>query len=237
MKLAGQVVLITGAGRGIGRVTAHVMARERARLVLCSRTESDLKRVAGEVSEKGAEVLTVVADVSQEADVEKLIDATMKKFGRLDVVVNNAGQYRLKKGVVDMDVSEWDNLIAVNLRGPFLISKYSLPHMIKQNSGSIVMVASTSGKRANADSSAYAASKFGLNGLAQALLYEVRQYNIRVVVVSPSLVDCREPDRPLKEIGKGAHLRMEDVAESILHVVTLPGRALVRDIELWATNP
>lgn len=237
MKLSDQVVLITGAGRGIGRVTAHAMAREGARLVLCSRTESDLKRVAGEVSEQGAEVLTVVADVSQEADVKNVIDAAVKKFGRLDMVVNNAGQYRLNKTVVDMDVAEWDNLMAVNLRGPFLVCKYALPYMIKQNAGTLVMVASTSGKRANANSSAYSASKFGLNGLAQALLYEVRQYNIRVVVVSPSLVDVREPDRPLKPLGKGAHLRMEDVAESILHVATLPGRALVRDIELWATNP
>jgi len=110
--------------------------------------------------------------------------------------------------------------------------------MIKQNSGTIVMISSTSGKRADPGGSVYCTSKFGLMGFAQSLLYEVRKYNIRVIVVSPSMVDTRvvDHDKVPKE-GTGTRLRAEDVAEAILHSVSLPSRALVREIELWATNP
>ena len=113
-----------------------------------------------------------------------------------------------------------------------------LPGMIERSDGTIVMVSSTSSKRADPGGSAYAASKFGMMGFAMSLLYEVRKHNIRVVVVSPSAVDT-QPLAPEKIPmgGPGARLRAEDIAETVLHMVSLPPRALVREVEVWATNP
>lgn len=235
--LAGKKALITGGGRGIGREIALHFAEAGMDLVLTSRTKSQLDAVANEVKALGRQVLVVPADVSQEQDVGNLAHLVSQEWGNIDVLVNNAATFARGR-VVDLPLKDWDRVINTNLRGVFLVTRAFVPGMIKQKSGTIVMISSTSGKRADPGGSAYCTSKFGLMGFAQSLLYEVRKYNIRVIVVSPSLVDTRvvDYDKVPKE-GAGARLRAEDVAEAILHSVSLPPRALVREIELWATNP
>jgi 3-oxoacyl-[acyl-carrier protein] reductase len=235
--LTGKKALITGGGRGIGREIALHFARVGIDLVLTSRTKSQLDAVAKEVEALGRQVLAVPADVSQEQEVENLTRVVSQAWGTIDILVNNAAAFARGR-VIDLAVNDWDKVIHTNLRGVFLVTKAFLPGMIKQESGTIVMISSTSGKRADPGGAAYCTSKFGLMGFAQSLLYEVRKYNIRVVVVSPSLVDTRvvDYDKVAKE-GAGVRLRAEDVAEAILHSVSLPPRALVREIELWATNP
>jgi 3-oxoacyl-[acyl-carrier protein] reductase len=137
-----------------------------------------------------------------------------------------------------MRLAEWNRILATNLTGPFLVTRETIPLLRKAKGGTVVFVSSTAGKRGYADGSAYAASKHGVMGLAHSLLYEVRGDDIRVVVVTPSLVDTRRvTGRPVATGGKGSRLRSEDVAEAVLLACALPGRALVRDIELWATNP
>jgi 3-oxoacyl-[acyl-carrier protein] reductase len=137
-----------------------------------------------------------------------------------------------------MSVETWNRVIGTNLTGTFLVTRATVPLMKKAKGGTIVFVSSTAGKRGYGEGSAYAASKHGLMGLAHSLLYELRGENIRVITLSPSVVDTRRYDgtRPPRD-GKGALLRSEDVAQAVLFACALPGRALVRDIELWGTNP
>lgn len=235
--LTGKKALITGAGRGIGREIALHFASAGCDLVLTARTKRELKVVAKEAEAHGPRALVVPADVSKEQDVKNLSHLVSKAWGTIDILVNNAAAFA-RGHVLELPLKDWDKVLNTNLRGVFLATKAFLPAMIKQKSGTIVMISSTSGKRADPGGAAYCTSKFGLMGFAQSLLYEVRKYNIRVIVVSPSMVDTRvvDYDKTLKE-GAGASLRAEDVAEAILHSVSLPPRALVREIELWATNP
>jgi 3-oxoacyl-[acyl-carrier protein] reductase len=127
-------------------------------------------------------------------------------------------------------------VIATNLTGAFLVTHFALAGMIQRRRGSIVFVSSTSGKRGDPGTSAYAASKFGLMGLAHSLLYEVRRHDIRVIVVSPSAIDTgREIPEPQAVAGVKPHA--SDVAATVLHCLTLPGRTLLREVEIWGTNP
>ena len=237
MDLKDSTVLITGGGRGIGRFTAHAFARAGASVAVCSRTEAEVMAVAREVEGLGGRAHAVVGDIAREEDVTRIVSSTEEALGGIDVLVNNAAAFA-RGAVVDLPVEDWDRVMATNLRGTFLVTKAALPGMIRRGGGSVILVSSTSGKRGNAGLSAYSASKHALAGLAHSLLYEVREHDVRVVLVSPSAVDTRDlAEGVAKEGGPGARLRAEDVADGIVHAATLPPRALVREYEIWATNP
>jgi 3-oxoacyl-[acyl-carrier protein] reductase len=237
MVLQDQKAVVTGAGRGIGRQIALHLARAGADVVLAARTRPELDQVAAEIRQLGRRALVVPTDVSVDEEVENLAQAALKEFGKIDIVINNAAAFG-RGPVQELPVEVWDRVLSVNLRGVFLVTRAFLPQMIQRQEGAIVMISSTSGKRADPGGAAYCTSKFGLMGFAQSLLYDVRRYNIRVIVVSPSAVDTRPVDpKSVPTSGKGSRLRAEDVAESVLHALRLPPRALVREIELWATNP
>jgi NAD(P)-dependent dehydrogenase (short-subunit alcohol dehydrogenase family) len=188
MKLKDKVALITGAGRGIGKAVALDYAREGAKLAICARTESEIAQSAKEIEAIGAECLALTCDVSEEESVGKLIDAVQKRFGRIDVLINNAGVMTRPAPVTELEVRKWDYTIAVNLRGPFLVTRAVLPLMTRQKSGSIINVSSSIGRGAYANFAAYAASKWGLEGFTQTVAAEIRGRNIRVNSVEPGYV-------------------------------------------------
>ncbi len=188
MKLKDKIALITGAGRGIGKAVALDYAREGAKLAICARTGSEIEETAREIEAAGAECLALECDVSQEEPVLKLIGDVEKHFGRIDVLINNAGVMTRPTPITELEVRKWDYTIAVNLRGPFLVTRAVLPIMIRRKSGSIINVSSSIGRSAYANFAAYAASKWGLEGLTQALAAEVRGRNIRVNSVEPGYV-------------------------------------------------
>jgi 3-oxoacyl-[acyl-carrier protein] reductase len=235
--LAGKRALVTGAGRGIGREIALALSRAGAMVALAARTEAEILAVAGEIEALGGAVLTHPTDIASEDSVKSLAAALATEWGYLDILVNNAAIYP-RRAIAEMSLEEWNRVIGTNLTGTFLVTREMLPLIRKGRGGTIVFLSSTAGKRGYAEGAAYAASKHGLAGLAHSLLYEVRGEDIRVVVVSPSLVDIRRAERSrVPREGKGALLRAEDVARSVLFACALPARALVRDIELWGTNP
>jgi len=235
--LAGKVAVVTGGSRGIGKYIAKHLAIEGASVVIAGRTLADLRITQEEIIADGGRVISVQTDVSNEKSVHRLLSKTLTEFGTIDILINNAGQY-MEKMITDMSVDEWNNIIGTNLTGPFLLTRAVLPEMIEKRDGTIVMISSTSGKRAKANSAAYSASKFGIEGFSEALLREVREYNIRVIVVTPSSVDSSERDKQqILKGGEGAKLRAEDVAQVVVEAIKLPPRALVREVELWATNP
>jgi len=188
MKLKDKVALITGAGRGIGKAVALDYARQGAKLALCARTGAELDQSVAEVRALNVPAEGWVCDVSAEDSASEFVAQAAKNFGRVDVLVNNAGVMTRPAPMTEIDVKKWDYTIAVNLRGPFLITRAVLPIMLKQKSGSIVNVSSMIGRGAYANFAAYAASKWGLEGLTQTLAAEVRGANIRVNSVEPGYV-------------------------------------------------
>lgn len=232
-----KVIILTGASKGIGRVTALKLSGYLPKIVLVSRKISDLINVQTELKGFENNLLLIEADVSKEEDCKKIIEKTIKKFGTIDILINNAAQFARGK-VIDLSIDDFDRVWETNVKGVFMLTKLALPHMIKQNSGTILNIASTAGKRGYVGGAAYASSKFALNGFSECLLKEVREYNIRVLTISPSMVDTKIKDESeIKDGGKGIYMRVEDVVDTIILSLNLPQRALIKDIEIWGTNP
>ncbi|HTM10462.1 MAG TPA: SDR family oxidoreductase [Verrucomicrobiae bacterium] len=188
MNLDGKVAVITGGGRGIGKAVALAYARAGAKLAICARTAEEVEKTAAAIRALGADCLALACDVSQEEDVKRFVDEVVGRFGRIDVLINNAGVMTRPASVEEYDVKKWDYTMAVNLRGPFLMAKAALPVMIRGGGGSIINVSSSIGRGAYANFAAYAASKWGLEGLTQTLAAEAAGRKVRVNSVEPGYV-------------------------------------------------
>src|ERR687884_208103 len=181
--LRGKVIMITGASRGLGRALTLAFAEEGANLVINSRNSDSLDPVAKEAEDAGAEVLVVPADVSVQADVERLVNAAVDRFGRIDVLVNNAGLLGPRVPIVEYPEDEWRKVLEANLTGPFLLTKALIPHM--PEGGSIINVTSGVSIKGRARWGAYSVSKFGMEGFTQILSAELEERGIRANSVDP----------------------------------------------------
>jgi len=188
VKLKDKIILATGGGRGIGRAIAVACAREGARLALCARTVAEIDKTVAEIRVVSPESAGWSCDVSSEEDVAKLIAIVRQKFGRVDVLINNAGVMTRARAAWELEVAKWDYTLAVNLRGVFLVTRAVLPLMIQQKGGSIINVSSAIGRMAYPNFIAYSTSKWGLEGFTQALAAELRSLRIRVNSVDPGTV-------------------------------------------------
>jgi 3-oxoacyl-[acyl-carrier protein] reductase len=188
IKLKDKVVLVTGGSRGIGRAVALACAREGARVAICSRTEAEIDRALGELRAIQGDSHGWPCDVSLEEPVHDLIANVVGAFGRIDVLINNAGVMTRSAAAQELEVKKWDYTLAVNLRGTFLVTQAVLQHMIRQKSGSIINVSSMLGRMAYPNFIAYSTSKWGLEGFTQALAAELRSLHIRVNSVDPGVV-------------------------------------------------
>ncbi len=188
MQLAKKVAIITGAGRGIGKAIALRFGHEGAHLVLAARTESELNAVAEQIRDLGQQVLVIPTDVTQEQQVQNLIRTTLGSFDRIDILVNNAGlgSYRPIPGI---HLSNWNQMIAINVTSTFLCTKHVWKTMSKQGGGCIINVSSLSGTRAYPLYAAYAASKWGQIGFTKTAAEDGKQFNIRVNAIAPGKVD------------------------------------------------
>jgi NAD(P)-dependent dehydrogenase (short-subunit alcohol dehydrogenase family) len=178
-----KVTLVTGASQGLGRALALAFAEKGARLVVNARGEESIRPVAAEAEEAGAEVLAVAADVSKGTDVEGLIGEAVGRFGRIDVLVNNAGLLGPRVAIEEYPEDEWRRVIDANLTGPFLVSKAAIPHM--DDGGSIINVVSGVSVEGRAEWGAYSVSKFGVEGMTQILAAELGERGVRVNAVDP----------------------------------------------------
>lgn len=178
-----KVVMITGASKGLGKALALAFADEGASLVINARSEESIRPVAEEAESRGAEVLAVAADVSKGADVERMVSDAVERFGRIDVLINNAGVLGPRTKLEEHTEEEWRQVIDANLTGPFLVTKAVIPHM--PEGGSIINVVSGASAGPRADWGAYAISKFGVEGLTGNLALELKDRGIRVNSVDP----------------------------------------------------
>jgi NAD(P)-dependent dehydrogenase (short-subunit alcohol dehydrogenase family) len=181
--LQGKVALVTGASQGLGKALALSFAAEGASVVINSRREEGVRPVAQEIEAKGGEVLALAADVSEAADVERLVGTTVERFGRVDVLVNNAGVLGPRVEIEEYPEDEWRRVIDANLTGPFLVSKAAIPHM--PEGASIVNVVSGVSVEGRSGWGAYSVSKFGVEGLTQILAAELADRGIRANAVDP----------------------------------------------------
>jgi NAD(P)-dependent dehydrogenase (short-subunit alcohol dehydrogenase family) len=181
--LEGKVAMITGASQGLGRALALAFAREGARVVINSRSEETIRPVAEEAESLGAEVLALAADVSRSADGERLVSTAAERYGRIDVLVNNAGVLGPRVPIEEYPEDEWRRVIDANLTGPFLVTKAAIPHM--PEGGSIINVVSGVSVEGRAGWGAYSVSKFGVEGLTQILAAELEERGIRANAVDP----------------------------------------------------
>ncbi len=220
--LAGRVAIVTGGSRGIGRATALLLAEEGAAVVLSGRDPERLAAVTREIEQIGGDALGLVADAASREDAERLVDAARERYHRIDVLVNNAGITR-DTLLVRMKDADWDEVMQVNLRGVFLVTRAVSKAMVRQKGGRIINIASAAGAMGNAGQVNYSAAKAGLIGLTKAAARELAHWGILVNAVAPGLIDtdlvtampadARDglvAQVPLKRIG-----RARDVAEMV----------------------
>ena len=236
MTLKHSVALVTGAGRGIGKAIALMLAREGATVALTARTVAELEQVKKEIEATGGSALVVRADLSKDADIGKLFGNISSRFNRLDILVNNAG-LGLFAPVRDLSISDFDTMWTLNMRAVMLCTQRALKMMEPQKSGAIVNVASLAGRNAFVGGAGYAATKWALIGFSRSLMLEVRAHNIRVITICPGSVHTSFSQSPKEPLRSATILHSEDIADTVVAALKLPDRAMVSEIDIRPTNP
>ncbi len=232
-----QTALVTGATEGIGRATAFALGRAGFRVGVCARTAVKLDALVRELRAAGMEAAGRTGDVGAEADAAGIVAEVERRLGPVDVLVNNAGVL-IGRRIEELSLADWDATMATNVRALFLLTRLVLPGMRERRRGTIVNVASLAGKTGFVGGTAYAASKHAVLGFSRSLMLEVRSDNVRVVAVCPgSVATAMLQDQPLLPSNRDKILTPEDVAETILHAVRLPPRAVVSEVDIRPTNP
>ncbi len=214
--------LVTGGGRGIGKETAILLSKKGFNLIICSRTQNEIDSAVKEIKSFGNDkIMGRECDVSVSSQVNDLVSQALDIYGRIDVLINNAGISYVKK-LIDTTEKQWDSTLDINLKGSFLFCKAIVPHMIRHNYGVIINVSSGAGKVGFEDISAYCASKFGMIGLTQSLAREVANYNIRAMTICPGEVATKmqeDIDAQYYELNKHKMLHPRRVAQKIADTI------------------
>ena len=227
--ISGKVIVITGASSGLGEASARHLAAQGAMVVLGARRAERINALSKELTQAGGKALAVVTDVTKPDQVKNLVDAAVKEFGRVDVMLNNAGvmpQSPLER----LKIAEWDRLIDVNIKGVLYGIAAVLPHMKQQQSGHIINVSSVAGHKIRAGSVVYAATKHAVRALSEGLRLEVKPYNIRTTIVSPGAVATELPDSIVEEdVSANVHKFYEAMA--------IPADSFARAVAFAITQP
>ena len=231
MRLTGQVALVTGAGRGIGRAVAAAFAREGAFVVLAARSTRELASIQREIEAAGGRALVVPTDVRQEPAVAALVSRTLAESGRIDCLVTAAGLAAFGP-LADAKTEDWDQLMAVNLRGVFLCCRAVLPAMTAQGRGTIINIGSVVTSRTLPGSGAYTAAKYGLLGFSRVLAEEMRTHGVRVGVLSAGATDTPLWDAVPQPPDRTLMLKPSVIAEAALLMAALPPGATLEELTL-----
>jgi 3-oxoacyl-[acyl-carrier protein] reductase len=236
-ELKGKTAIITGGGRGIGRAAAIALAREGVNIGLLGRTLTNLEKVTEELEAFDVNVSGAAADVADLEAVQHAVEHIKSELGPIDILINNAGIAKFG-GFLELEPSEWEQIIQVNLMGTYYVTRAVLPEMIERKTGDIINISSTAGQKGAPVTSAYSASKFAILGLTESLLMEVRKHNIRVTAMTPSTVatDLAVENNLVGENTERV-MQADDLAEMIVAQLKLHPRVFVKSVGLWSTNP
>ena len=241
--LAGKIVLVTGASSGIGAAAAEVLASAGATVVVAARRVDRLEGLVHQIESRGGKALALPGDVTDEQTAQGLVTGTVSRFGRLDILVNSAGVID-SGGVENADMARYRRVVDINLLGSLYTCHAAIGPMRAQGGGDIINISSTAGRRAAAVFNAYAASKFALTGMTEAMRQEVGRYGIRVCIIEPGATTTEvsagvgDPNyrKFIQEhVSKEGAMKPEDVAGAILFVVSLPPRANVSQLLIRPT--
>jgi 3-oxoacyl-[acyl-carrier protein] reductase len=217
MKLKDRVAIITGGGRNIGRAIAYRLNELGCNVVVCARTQKEIDHTAGVIQEQGGRSIAISCDVTNEAEVARVVEATLRHFGKIDFLINNAGAF-LSKPMDQTTTEEFDHLVDTNLKGAFLMSRAVVPLFKKQGTGGrIVSVSSLFGVIPSANVAVYCAAKAGLIGFTRAMARELHGHHINVNAVCPGAVTTGDEVIELEETrwALGKHLLPRDVADVV----------------------
>lgn len=235
--LEGKVALVTGASSGIGRATALALGEAGVKLALIGRSAQKLEAVANKA---GGDALALPADLTEPGAVKQVVDATIERFGRIDIVLPNAGLY-VPGDVAEGDPDAWDELIAINVNSVFRLARAVLPGMIAQGGGQIVVTSSVAGHQAIHWEPIYSASKHAIQAFVHGLRRQTMKHNIRVGSVAPGVVlnelwGYADPAAIDAKVTAREGLRSEDVADAVLYMLTRPANVTIRDLVILPQN-
>lgn len=191
--IQGKVIVITGASSGLGEASAKYLSERGATVVLAARRSDRIEKLAKEIQENGGKALAVTTDVTDAQQVQSLVDTAVKEFGRVDVMINNAGLMQ-QSPLESQKIDEWDNMIDINIKGVLYGISAILPQMKKQKSGHIINVSSVAGHKVTPAGSVYCATKHAVRAISEGLRMEVKPYNLRTTIISPGAVDTELPN-------------------------------------------
>lgn len=236
--IQGKKALVTGGSRGLGKAIAFALAKEGVNVAITGRDEKNLEEVVTELKSFGVEATYGAFNVSEKAEVKAGIEKIIASFGTFDILINNAGIAAFG-GFLEMEEEQWEDIVKTNLFGPYYVTRSVLPGMIEKNAGDIINVSSTAGLKGNAVTSAYSASKSGLIGLSESLMFELRKNNIRVATLTPSTIasDMSKDVLKITDGNPDKVLQPEDFAELIVDILRFNRRAMLASASLWSTNP
>ena len=237
LPLRKQVAVVTGAARGIGEAVARTLARMGASVALVARDQAQLDKVQSAIEKDGGKGMVMACDLTEAEAVAALGDSVRKEYGRCDILVNNAGTGAPGKPLIEVAPDEWDRVMDTNLRGPYLTIRALAPMMIAARSGHIINISSLAGKNPLPNGAAYAASKWGLNGLTYSTAEELRQYNVRVAVIAPGSVDTSFGGGSAPGQGKDRSKMVQpaDVAKVVAMLVTQAPNSFISEVLLRPT--
>nr|WP_317632161.1 3-ketoacyl-ACP reductase [uncultured Flavobacterium sp.] len=235
--LKNQNAIITGGGRGLGKATALAFAKEGINVAITGRNEANLQETVSQLQALGVKATYAVFDVADYDQVKNGIAKIIHEFESIDILVNNAGIAQFGS-FLDMDPKTWVDIVNTNLLGAYYVTREVLPTIIANGKGDIFNVSSTAGLNGGAGTSAYSASKFGLIGLSESVMREVRKHNIRVCTLTPSTIASdMSKELNLTDGNPESVLQPEDFADLIVGTLKLPRRALLKSASIWSTNP
>ncbi|KAM3094573.1 SDR family oxidoreductase [Phormidesmis sp. 146-35] len=234
-ELTGKVAIVTGGAQGLGEAICRTLAAADVVTIVSDIREELAEKVAAEISAEGGKAIALKLDVTDENQILSAVEKIISQHGHLDILINNAGT-DLTVPIEEMGIQDWDRILAVNLRAPFILSKAVISQMKERKSGHIVNIASTASKRAWANASAYHASKWGLLGFSHALHVEARPHKVKVTAViaggmqTPFILD-RFPDTPLENLQDP-----KNVAETIRFILTQPAETVIPEVMVVPMN-
>lgn len=230
-QLASKVAIVTGASRGIGRAISVALAQQGATVVLAARAIDKLRETADMVTSAGGRPEIVITDLVEEESIKNLVSVTGEKFGRLDILINNAGVTHSAK-LQETATKDWDYCFAVNSRAPFLLCREALPLLKKSDPAYIINIASVVGVKGYPLQSAYTASKHAIRGMTMSLAEEFNRSNVRVHLICPGGVDTELLTKVRPDLKKKDLMQPEEIAELVLYLVTHKGKAFIDELHI-----